>query len=273
LTGSRKADDFIPIKKKNLFYFLSVCIFILYSVKTMSRNSDWKDHLTLYKHDMPWLSQSAKANVLYAGTLLDEVYSHVKIKEDVVIYKNEIETIIKHYQQAISLYPGYANAQNNLGSVYFILYGDFNKALPYFEKAVKLDSLYHEAMFNAGYCYELKKDTAKAEFWYRKAIAVKPDYVRALSNLANLQNARGFMQEAIEWNRKIMKADSTIALPYLNIGNYYLLKSDTLTAVKYWEQAVHKNPPNRELIMGIATYYRQHGNEEKAAYYYSFGGK
>jgi protein O-mannosyl-transferase len=253
---------------------LTACvIFIPLAAKTIIRNRDWKDYLTLYRHDMPYLKNSAKANAMYAGTLLEEVYTSIQASGDASMYKNDIDTVVRYFKRTLEVYPDYTKILNNLGSVYFTFYQDYDKAIPLFERAVRLNPDYYQAFFSLGNSWEIKGDYVKAEQYYRKSISIKPTYSLALSNLANLRNSLGDYKEASALNEQLMKADSSSDVPYLNMGNYSLLKKDTLEALAWWEKAVHKNPSNKNLITGLATYYRQHGNAQKADYYYNFPGK
>ncbi len=47
---------------------------------------------------------------------------------------------------------------------------------------------------------------------------------------------KDFFETAVTINEEIMKIDNNIDIPYINIGNYYLLKFDTATVVLYWEK-------------------------------------
>jgi Flp pilus assembly protein TadD len=68
-------------------------------------------------------------------------------------------------------------------------------------------------------------------------------------------------------NEKMMKLDPSSDVPYVNIGNFYLMRRDTTTAVKYWEKAVEKFPSNSQLIGNLVKYYQQKGDMSKVNYY------
>lgn len=41
-------------------------------------------------------------------------------------------------------------------------------------------------------------------------------------------------------NEKIMETDAITDVPYINIGNYYMLGKDTINAIAMWEKAIEK---------------------------------
>ena len=71
-------------------------------------------------------------------------------------------------------------------------------------------------------------------------------------------------------NEEVMKKYPGLEMPYVNIGNYYMMQRDTLRAVGYWEKAASIRP-TFELCVQLNSYYLSVRNEEKAAYYYRIG--
>jgi hypothetical protein len=61
----------------------------------------------------------------------------------------------------------------------FLWKGDYQKALPYFKKAVQKDPQYARAYFEIGYCNAQLGKYIDAFDAYRKAIHIKPDFVPA----------------------------------------------------------------------------------------------
>jgi hypothetical protein len=61
----------------------------------------------------------------------------------------------------------------------FLWKGDYERALPYFKKAVKKNPRYPEAYFQIGYCNAQLKRYEEAYQAYKQAIRIKPDFVFA----------------------------------------------------------------------------------------------
>jgi len=267
-----KADmknSFIRSAQKNKILLLALILLLPYTIKTISRNRDWKSEVSLYSRDVKYLTRSAKANVLYAGTLLRHVFMDVKKTKNIERNRQKINTIIKHYNIALDIYPEYANAYNNLASIYIVIYKQYEKAIPYLERAVELDPLYYEAFYNLGFAYEKMNMYDKALHYYNIAKRIDPEHLRVLAGIADLYDKMDKLEEAIKINKKIMEVDPSINLPYINIGNYYLVRQDTATAVLWWEKAVKKDPPNRNLLRTLTQYYGKKGDTAKSKYYYN----
>jgi len=243
-------------------------ILIPYTIGTINRNKAWKDNITLFESDHKHLENSAKANVLYAGTLLKEIRTNKNNTRDSkkqIMLKNSVD----YYKRGLKVYPQYTNALKSLGNIYFEFYKDFKTAEKYYIKALKTDSTNSDILLNLGYIYEMKNNNIKAIQCYN--IVVKHDSlnINALELFANINNKIGNIGKAIELNKIIMQIEPNSDIPYINIGNYYLLNSDTATSVKYWEKAIEKVPKNANLCNGLYRYFQQHGDSAKAKYYFN----
>jgi tetratricopeptide (TPR) repeat protein len=251
-------------QRKNLIIVL-VIILIPYSVKTITRNRNWKDHLSLYSNDIQYLEKSAKANSLFATELLGEVHKNPNAPET----KDWCDLIVKHYKQAVAIYPKYETAMNNLGSVYFTFYQDYDNAIPCFRKAIQLNKNYIEAYANLGFSYEKKEMNDSAIYYYKKTIEIKNDYSIAYSYLANMYFKIGKHDEAYKWNEKLMEVDTKTDLPYINMANYCIVLGDTAKAASYLEKAIEIVPNNYSVCMNLAKYFKRKGEIEKSNKFYN----
>ncbi len=246
----------ISVSDRTKILAVLVVLLIPYSAKTITRNTDWKSQISLYRNDIKYLDKSAKANALFAGQLLSIMNKSLFNGQVPPDLKEKVDSIIKYYKRSVEIYPDYYSSINNIGSVYFTVMKDYNKAIPYFLQSIKINPKYTEAYFNLAYSTQMQGNITDAIWYYRKSIALKPDYSRALSNLANLYyDSKGETDSAMAINKRIMKIDSTSDLPYVNIANYYLKSKDTVNAVAYMEKAVKKFPLNYKLCQNLAKYF------------------
>jgi len=261
-----KNTDVTPVSYSKISIIFSV-VLLLYSIKTISRNSAWQNHKTLFTTDISYLSQSAKANSLLAGTLFKEAIDDLAISRNAVKNKAKVDSAFFYYQQSVNIYPKYSPSWNNMGSIYFVFYQDYKKAIPYFEKAITSDSNYVEPYFNMGYSYELTGDSSAAILFYNKTIEKDSTYVKALSNLSTIYRAKGQTALFFKLNKKIMSVAPLSDVPYINISNHYLWTGDTIKAVEYMELAFDKAPGNTGLIQNLINYYQNKGDNKKVDYY------
>ena len=99
----------------------------------------------------------------------------------------------KRYRDALDFYkPGAttsAQLANKAGIAYQQLL-DLDNARRYYEKAVKLNPKYAEAVNNLGTVFFAKKSYRRAIEQYKKALRLHPDSSSVLSNLGTASFAR-----------------------------------------------------------------------------------
>jgi tetratricopeptide (TPR) repeat protein len=80
----------------------------------------------------------------------------------------------KNFERSIKLNKNYSDAVNNLGVVYYET-GNFGKAIKYYSKAIKLEDDSASFHSNLGTAYFAKKDFQRAVIEYAKALELDPD--------------------------------------------------------------------------------------------------
>jgi len=237
---------------------------------TINRNSNWRTMMSLFMKDIPRLEHSAKANYQYAGFLLANVFNDENFLKYGVSNQYLRETIKKHLHISLGVYPRGYNALNDLGTVFLFVEKRYDSALFYFQKTVAVDSTLTPGWINMGMAYRQLGDYQKAMSCYQKVLSLEPQQIKAYFAIADLYNDMGNVSKAIHMNELIMKKYPEFDMPYVNIGNYYMLKQDTAGAVGYWEKAAERNP-TAEICMQLSVLFKMHGNMEKSQYYYSLG--
>lgn len=164
-TGKRAMNGSAKkVKLNTAFVFIVGILVVLGAMRTVVRNGDWKDKDTLYNHDIAYIPNSAKAHALIAGTL-----APILAKDPNPQARGDlIQKIIKHYNEALRIYPDYHSSANNLGTIYFSYLGQYEQAMPYFQQAINANPEYVEAHHNLGYSYEkLNQNDAAIKEYYQ----------------------------------------------------------------------------------------------------------
>ena len=104
---------------------------------------------------------------------------------------------LTHLRKAISSYPKFVSAHNNLGLAYLET-DQQDRAREEFETAAKLDGKFAESFLNIGKLALLQKDFVEAESNLEKAAAVRPGDAKLLTVLAYAQNGGHEYLHAIE---------------------------------------------------------------------------
>ena len=98
---------------------------------------------------------------------------------------------------------------NKIGIAYHQL-GDLNAARRNYEKAIKVDKTYADAVNNSGTIFYAQKKYKTAIARYRKAISLKPDAASFWSNLGTAYYSRGKFAEMTEAYQKALELDPDV---------------------------------------------------------------
>jgi Tfp pilus assembly protein PilF len=102
-------------------------------------------------------------------------------------FMGRLDDAIEECHHAIETDPDFGNPYNDIGA-YLIEKGQFDEAIPWFERAMKAPRYESPAFphLNLGRVYEKKSDWSKAIECYKRALALNPNYALAKKSLARL---------------------------------------------------------------------------------------
>ena len=243
---------------------LLVMVSLAYAGRTFSRNEDWHDKIRLYRHDIAYLDQSAKAHFILAKTLRDEA----KLEAPMLSKKEfagAIDEAYAHFRKAASIYPDYAAAWEGAGLLSAIDKHDISTAKYCFHQALRADSSSWRSSFNLGNCYveENKLDSAYTNF--EQTIKFNPDHEKSLLNLINISFARSDFAACKVYNEKMKTLHPEQGQPYITDAFMQMAKHDSADGMHSLETAFQKSVRDKELGALIFRYYSQHGQADKAA--------
>lgn len=249
------------------FKLTLVSIFLIYSSLVISRNTKWRDELTLYRNDIRHFANSCNLQYTIGNYLYPKIYSTPKgAKRDSIIQEAAF-----HYKQAIELmkegvkkYPEDYTTINNIGTLYMNMFNDANSASPFFNKAFKLNPEDIITSFNIAFCYEKRLLTDSAIIFYEKTIKANTPYLPAYVQLHELYLQKQDYAKAIICDEKAVKQNPNRAQLYVNLGNAFILNKDTLLAVQQFEKAIEIEPANMDLRAKIAAFLKTIGYTERA---------
>lgn len=115
--------------------------------------------------------------------------------------------------------------------------GDYQKAISYYTRAIKLDNneLYY---FNRGYCHDLLREYDAAIRDYTKAVQINPNYAEAFNARGFIYDSQGKFEEAIKDFSSAIKADPTLADAYNNRGYSYNQTKEYDLAIQDFNKAI-----------------------------------
>ncbi len=142
--------------------------------------------------------------------------------------KERMTDAVKHFKKAIALKPEYAPARNNLGSAYLAM-EQWDAAIAVFKEITK-DVLYatpHFPLYNLGIAYYRKGDYAKSLDYYREALKIQPDFVKALYGIGRTYLAMNqgslalrHLERAAQQAPKVPEIHFDLAEAYVLVGRF-----------------------------------------------------
>ncbi len=201
-------------KTKPVIYTIFVVVLLLFSIRTILRNIDWKNE------DNLWVA-TGKTSPSSPNTHnnLGDVYGR----------QGDKQRSLQEFLTAISIKPNYADAYHNAGNVYREL-GQTEKALEFYQKASQLNPYLWQSYQNIAAIYfdsartEATISAKEANQKYnlalenmQKALKVNPNNINLVYNLGIVYLSMGDKQKAKEIFGAILSADpnnQTVAAAY-----------------------------------------------------------
>ncbi len=188
-------------------YLVLAIIIILFSARTVVRNRDWKDPLTLWGKTVEIAPDCARAHNNYGAFL------HKKgLNEKAVI----------HLNRALEIAPTYFLPHHNLALLYYNTEGWSEKVEQEIERCLEQNQNYPLAHFNRGWFYHQEGWLEKARCEYEQTLMLRPHHVRAMVNLAAIHYQAGGLDEALELCQRAAAVNPNNYEVQHNLGKLYL---------------------------------------------------
>jgi tetratricopeptide (TPR) repeat protein len=192
--------NFSLLKPKGMELIIIV-ILGLFSLRSISRNSDWMDPITLMEHDIEHLENSAQAHNLLALNLMYVSSSNKNLNPQQVLEMQNKAAF--HLQKSTTIYPYFFNTNFDLARIYINL-GDNIKAKQALIQALKIDPNNLFALEEmAKTCYELKL-ADETESYANKYLAQIPQNENMHEILIYNMLASGKYESAIYYAERAM---------------------------------------------------------------------
>lgn len=143
------------------FKYALMVILVIFSILTLTRNSSWKNPITLMSTDIKKVECSAQAHNLYATNLMKYSYQPEYQTEAQNMRTRALESMKK----AIQIFPNFMNFHYDLGRIYLSI-DDVENANIQFIKVHAMDSTFSDATYQLAKIYLNKQDTVQAMKMY-----------------------------------------------------------------------------------------------------------
>lgn len=141
---------------------------------------------------------------------------------------------------------------------------NFDEALFFFEKCLKINKNLPDIYFNLGLIYKKKGLLDISVKNYKRAIELNPNFVDAYINLGVALEQQERNEDCLAILEELIKHDNNNYKAYYNLGNI-LKKIDRLEdSIKAYQQAIKINDQQAEIFFNLAIALKKIGNYDDA---------
>jgi tetratricopeptide (TPR) repeat protein len=151
---------------------------------------------------------------------------------------SELGLAKNHYEQAIKMDHGLAEAINNLGTVYYTSQS-YRKAIKYFRRSLKCSGPVASVYANLGAAYFASKDYREASLYFDQALKLDPNVLEAHSGFGTRVQDR---------------AVGEVALFHLYLARTYAKAGSEERALTYLRKALEEGLKERKKLADIPEF-------------------
>ena len=212
-------------------------ILVMYSLLTFSRNTDWKNRITLFRHDIKTVENSAQAqNLLGLHLLL------VSTQEPDALKRKELqEESLSHFKRAVAIYPKFLNATFDRARLLEQM-GRYDQALTAYQEATKIDTNFTTPYFAMGIIHQNSGREKEAAECYEKYLPAHPYQMEVYANLSYSYFKQQMYDKSIATNQRALAVNVSAFDPTINIAKTYKQIGAYDSALYYFERAQQIRP-------------------------------
>lgn len=253
------------IRQKTAVLSILLLVFLLYGLKTVTRNMVWKNNYTLATHDAEISVNGAKSQVMAGGILLDQKSKEAKTPEE----KNAIlDRSIFHLNRAINIYPDYVDALLLMGNAQWERYESAKTAMPYYYKILQINPYHENTLQNSYIILEQEKDIDFRIQSYRTLIQLNPNQMTAYLNLGRTYGQhKGDLRNAIQYIETAQQIAPNNYEVNRNLGIVYGLSQQYEKSIEALLKAVELKPSIALNYVDLAVSYYNIGQADLGRQY------
>jgi len=190
-------------------------VLLLFAMRTIVRNRDWKDELTLWQKTVETAPASARAHTNLGLAFLDQ---------------GKYASAEQELKVGLEIFPNDVHLLNALGILH-VQSGREDEAERVFKEAVRVGmernkGLAAVALNNLGAVYLGRKQDQEAEALFRQAIETAPTLVKPMIVLGRLYLESGRFDEAERELKRALELRSNLRAPHLLLAHLYLYRGE-----------------------------------------------
>jgi tetratricopeptide (TPR) repeat protein len=254
-------------RRNKMVAILLVLIMIpAYSLKTIQRNTVWKDDYTLFTHDVNTSFESAKSNLTAGGIILEKaIGTNNNVQREKMINQS-----ISYLKIAAEIHPRYSNAYLLLGNAYWAGSKNVDSTLYYYTEALKYEPESEYVRKNFRIIATESKKAPKTLRILQAGLQYFPNDFSLNYKMGNfLGKELGKVDAAITYLERAHKIKPGDLSTLKDLGVAYGILGEYHQSLEYFKAALKQAPADQDLIKNIGITYQRMGKNQKAKEYFS----
>lgn len=207
-----------------------VILLLLYSVKTITRNHDWKNNLTLFESGILSSPNSTRAH----ASLAYEYKLEAQASADPALKGSYLEKALKEFNTSLEIMPENTYASYNMGVMEYEL-GHLEEAKKLYLKTIRYDPKDLNALNNLTAICVQREEYDDALKYYFMTLDLKPGDADVVGNIGAIYQRQGNFAKAIEFDEKALALNPANINVYNNLIGIYDARGDTAKVRYYYE--------------------------------------
>ncbi|XP_044729404.1 protein O-mannosyl-transferase TMTC1-like [Chrysoperla carnea] len=230
------------IKHRQTLLCFAILLLAAGCLRTIARNRDWRSRESLLRSGLQTLPHNAKMHYNFANFLRDS---------------RKTELAMAHYQKALQLWPTYASAHNNLGT---LITNKF-QAEKHFLLAIRFSSDHVNAHYNLGQLYRKSNRTSDSARMLEKCIALEPTYTPAYLELARLRGMNDLRSGQLL--KHVVQLHPKNANHLTLYGDWLRGQGRNFESLKYYWRALQISGTHKGAVTGTCRVLRTLGQRSR----------
>ena len=160
----------------------------------------------------------------------------------------DYENAMRSYLNCLKLFPEDTQVLTNLGNLEYG-YGNYEKAIEYYYKAIESDRSYSGSYANLGRLYFADlHDAVNGRKFIETALHYDPDFPNALNHLGSIELAEGNVEESIKIFERAIEIAPRFVPAYGNLAGIYTDRGHFNSARRYLIKLLEIEPNNKRAL-------------------------
>jgi tetratricopeptide (TPR) repeat protein len=237
VSASLLLGEALPLKRRKAGFRILTGAVLLFSARTIIRNTVWESDESLFSNLIETSPRSAKAHYDFAYMSADK-------KRTLPAYQ--------HYRRATEIYKNYYDAWAGRGRLAGDL-GDLSETMADARKAVEIFPTYENGWYTLAFGAERRGDFSAAEEAFRTGLKNCPSSYPLTYHQAVFLWRRGRVEEAIAAYKKAEDLAPDSAVNEEDLGRIYAFRGRTEDAEEEWDAALEEFNTDGVALGGLAS--------------------